>query len=190
MNRRTVIFAGLGAAAITTGLGGLVLGAMAPVSPAPEAPAAPVWIVGDSIGEGLRWASGEQGSTKRGIAIGGFYVFHQLSVAPPGAHLVISLGTNDAIAGHGLDADAFAKTVALIKYKVPASWTWVGPPRPNKPWAHQALAIDQALALAVPKAGGRYVSAFATPGLYQHHAKDGVHFDLDGYRLLWAAAKP
>lgn len=167
------------------GASAALIGGCAKEAPA-LAPPAPWWIVGDSIGEGLRWASGAPGDTKRGLPLraGAPHVLHQIEGAPPGAHIVISLGTNDAIGRQPPEAlgvyldrvvDEAAKTAALI--------TWVGPIKPNAPWAADALHIDSFLALKVPALGARYVSAYHAD--LGPHAKDGVHYGLGGYRKLW-----
>ncbi len=174
---------------LIAGAGGALFAALPSACARAPAAAPSVWIVGDSIGEGLRWASGAPGDTKRGLSlVGNKTVLHQIAGAPKDALVIISLGTNDALV---LNKPERVGVVAgaVIANAGGRRIVWVGPPRPDATWAGRAYLLDQALALAVPKAGGRYVSAFATPGLFAHHAKDGVHFDLAGYRLLWEAVR-
>lgn len=187
MDRRTFLEIGAGClAAGIIGGGGAV--SIARTSKTPVQPPRP-FIVGDSIGEGLRWASGELGDTKRGISIAGQCVLGQMRKAPPDSTLVISLGTNDAAAGlpHARQVMAFADRVIAEVAGRPL--LWVGPPKPCTSWDLIAQGVDMALEIVVERRGGRYVSAYNLPGLFEHHAKDGIHFDLAGYRLLWEAVR-
>ncbi len=61
----------------------------------------PWFIVGDSIAEGLIWASGEPGQFRRGLPIDSAapLIIHQNEAAPAGSHLVIALGTYAAASG-------------------------------------------------------------------------------------------
>jgi lysophospholipase L1-like esterase len=184
MDRRDFIV-GFGGAALAAGGGALALtSARAEREARSEAP---FYIVGDSIGEGLVWASGEQGSTKRGMStLSEGLLADQIQGRPYGSTLVISLGTNDALAHR--DGGAIAKTAAIYLQHIKGPVIWVGPVHAKafSSWAHH---LDLAMSSAVRAGGARYVSAFMLDKLDSHHAKDGVHFDLAGYKLLWEAVR-
>jgi hypothetical protein len=182
MNRRDFLILGAGVA-------------LASCAPSPAAAKPSFYIVGDSIGEGLRWASGEPGDTKRGLPIrnGVPTIIHQIQGAPADATLIVSLGTNDAIAGTPVDMLAPYVT-RILDERHGRRLVWVGPPEPHTSWVLRAKTVDAYLFGAVPAAGGIYVSligqAYKPP-----HAPDGVHYALAGYKALWrvvsaAAAKP
>ncbi len=148
-----------------------------------------VRVIGDSIGEGLHLASGIPSPANRfNVAIYTRKALEQLKSAPRGSIVVMSLGTNDAVAGMDeqkakvdeIVAAAAAQGVKLV---------WVGPPCVLTRWESHAKALDENLARELAGAATIYVSAqgkeFCAPSL---HAGDGVHFTMAGYRMLWQKA--
>ena len=149
-----------------------------------------VRIIGDSIGEGLHLASSVPSPANRfNVAIYTPKIFEQIREMPRGANVVMSLGTNDAVAGLDEQQPRIGEIVAAARDA-----------------GHQAHLARSALRAhcrgkSIPRSSTRssrrrwrstsvaYVSAqaaeFCAPGL---HAGDGVHFTMAGYRLLWQKA--
>ena len=148
-----------------------------------------VHIVGDSIGEGLHLASNYPSPANRfNVAIYTGKAIDQIKTMPRGANVVLSLGTNDAVAGltdQKVKVDAIVAAAAAQGIKL----TWVGPPCVRTNWEDHAKALDANLAVALKGTDVAYVSAqdpeFCAPGL---HAGDGVHFSMAGYSRIWQKA--
>jgi hypothetical protein len=146
-------------------------------------------IVGDSIGEGLHLASNYPSPANRfNVAIYTGKAIDQIKTLPRGANVVLSLGTNDAVAGltdqkPRIDAVVAAAAAQGVKL------TWVGPPCVLTKWEDHAKTLDANLAAALKDTDVAYVSAqgpeFCSPAL---HAGDGVHFTMAGYSRLWQKA--
>jgi len=148
-----------------------------------------VRIIGDSIGEGLHLASGYPSPANRfNVAIYTPKIFEQIREMPRGANVVMSLGTNDAVAGM-VDASPRVAEIAAAARDQGVKLTWLGPPCVLKPWEAHSQRLDQVIAAALAGTSVAYVSAQGTdvcaPSL---HAPDGVHFTMAGYRLLWQKA--
>lgn len=170
------------------GFRGLLAALAIAVAPA-TALAENVHIIGDSIGEGLHLATGLDSKANRyNVAIYTGKALEQLKEMPRGSTVVMSLGTNDAVAGlddqkakvEGLVAAAEAQGVKLV---------WVGPPCVLTKWQVHSKALDANLAAALKGASVDYVSA-QDPEFCQDslHAHDGVHFTMAGYSRLWQKA--
>jgi hypothetical protein len=148
-----------------------------------------IHIVGDSIGEGLHLASNYPSPANRfNVAIYTGKAIDQIKTMPRGANVVLSLGTNDAVAGltdQKAKVDAIVAAAAAQGIKL----TWVGPPCVRTPWEVHAKALDENLAAALKGTDVAYVSAqepeFCSPSI---HAGDGVHFSMAGYSRLWQKA--
>jgi len=148
-----------------------------------------VHIIGDSIGEGLHLATNYPSPANRfNVAIYTGKAIDQLRTMPRGATVILSLGTNDAVAGltdqkAKVDAIVAAATAQGVKL------TWVGPPCVLTKWEDHAKALDANLAVALKDTDVAYVSAqdpeFCSSAL---HAGDGVHFSMAGYSRLWQKA--
>ena len=87
-----------------------------------------VRIVGDSIGEGLHLATNYPSPANRfNVAIYTGKAIDQIRTMPRGATVVLSLGTNDAVAGltdQKIKVDAIVAAAATQGVKL----IWVGPP--------------------------------------------------------------
>ena len=148
-----------------------------------------VRIIGDSIGEGLHLASSVPSPANRfNVAIYTPKIFEQIRAMPRGANVVMSLGTNDAVAGLDEQQPRIAQIVAAASEQG-IKLTWLGPPCVRTAWEVHSEKLDKTIAAALAGSSVTYVSAqtpeFCAPGL---HAGDGVHFTMAGYRLLWQKA--
>jgi lysophospholipase L1-like esterase len=146
------------------------------------------YVAGDSIGMGVGMASQLPSVAAISIAIRGPKIVEQLKAVPAGSTVFMSLGTNDAVGNlvkGGPDLDrlvAFVKENRLKLY-------WIGPPCVLKPWDESAKRLDENLRADLSRTGITYVSMRA-PSLCdpQVRAKDGVHFTMTGYRMMWQIA--
>ena len=66
---------------------------------------------------------------------------------------------------------------------------WIGPPCVLKPWDESAKKLDESLRADLARTGITYVSmraqALCDPAV---RAKDGIHFTMTGYRIMWQLA--
>lgn len=148
-----------------------------------------VRIIGDSIGEGLHLASSYPSPANRfNVAIYTPKIFEQIREMPRGANVVMSLGTNDAVAGLDEQQDRIGQIVAAAREQG-IKLTWLGPPCVRTSWEVHSEKLDKTIAATLAGTPVTYVSAqtpeFCAPAL---HAGDGVHFTMAGYRLLWQKA--
>jgi len=148
-----------------------------------------VRIIGDSIGEGLHLASSVPSPANRfNVAIYTPKIFEQIRDMPRGANVVMSLGTNDAVAGLD-DQGPRILQIAAAAREQGIKLTWLGPPCVRTSWEVHSEKLDKVIAATLADTSVAYVSAqtpeFCAPGV---HAGDGVHFTMAGYRLLWQKA--
>jgi hypothetical protein len=148
-----------------------------------------VRIIGDSIGEGLHLASDVPSPANRfNVAIYTPKIFEQIKEMPRGANVVMSLGTNDAVAGLDEQQPRILQIAAAAREQG-IKLTWLGPPCVRTAWEAHSEKLDKVIAATLAGTSVAYVSAqtpeFCAPGL---HAGDGVHFTMAGYRLLWQKA--
>jgi hypothetical protein len=148
-----------------------------------------VRIIGDSIGEGLHLASSVPSPANRfNVAIYTPKIFEQIREMPRGANVVMSLGTNDAVAGLDEQQPRILQIAAAAREQG-IKLTWLGPPCVRTAWEAHSEKLDKVIAATLADTSVAYVSAqtpeFCSPGL---HAGDGVHFTMAGYRLLWQKA--
>ena len=146
-------------------------------------------VIGDSLGVGVSMASGLTRLARNSVAIRGGSILGQLHQAPAGATVFMSLGTNDAVGRiDGLDGDIAriiaASTSAGVKL------VWIGPPCVSKGWDTNAVKLDAILRARTAGTAVTYVSmrdpGMCDPGV---RARDGVHFTMGGYGLMWAKAR-
>jgi hypothetical protein len=148
-----------------------------------------VGIIGDSIGEGLHLASSYPSPANRfNVAIYTAKIFDQIHAMPRGANVVMSLGTNDAVAGL-VEQKARIDMIVAAAGEQGIKLTWLGPPCVRTAWENHSKDLDAVIASALEGTSVAYVSAqdpeFCAPAL---HAGDGVHFTMAGYRALWQKA--
>lgn len=163
----------------------LLIAGLAPAA----AQAEEIRIIGDSIGEGLHLASRYPSPANRfNVAIYTPKIFEQIREMPRGANVVLSLGTNDAVAGLDEQQPRILQIAAAAREQG-IKLTWLGPPCVRTGWEAHSEKLDKVIAATLADTEVAYVSAqtpeFCAPGL---HAGDGVHFTMAGYRLLWQKA--
>ena len=145
-------------------------------------------VTGDSLGVGIAMASGFENRAANSITIRGNRAIEQLRGIRPGSTVFLSLGTNDAVGsvkGIEKSIDAVVNTARASRLKL----VWIGPPCVIKSWDKNAAELDGILRTRLAGSGVTYVSmrdpALCTPSL---RGKDGVHFNMDGYRSMWSRA--
>ena len=140
---------------------------LAGVAPA-AARAEEVRIIGDSIGEGLHLASSVPSPANRfNVAIYTPKIFEQIREMPRGANVVMSLGTNDAVAGLDEQQPRIAQIVAAAREQG-IKLTWLGPPCVRTAWEVHSEKLDKVIAATLADTSVAYVSAqtpeFCAPG--------------------------
>ncbi len=163
----------------------LLLALAAPVA----AEADEVRIIGDSIGEGVHLASRLPSPANRfNVAIYTPFIFKQIQEMPHGATVIMSLGTNDAVAGE-LDVEKRVEAIVQAADAQGIKLYWLGPPCVLKPWETNSKKLDALLQAQLAGGSVTYVSlqepSFCAASL---HAGDGVHFTMAGYGLMWQKA--
>jgi hypothetical protein len=154
---------------------------------------AAVYVLGDSLGEGVaQFAQAKglaKGLAKISIHIRGPKALQQIAQTPPGSTAILVLGTNDAEGsitrldksiGDIVDAAA-KKNLALI---------WLGPPCVRKSWDSRARELDAMLRDKLAATSVRYISmrdAELCSGAM--HEPDGVHLKMKGYAHMWEKAR-
>ncbi len=145
-------------------------------------------VTGDSLGVGIAMASGFENRAANSVTIRGNRAIEQLRNIRPGSTVFLSLGTNDAVGsvkGIEKSIDAVVNTARASRLKL----VWIGPPCVIKAWDKNASELDGILRQRLAGTGVTYVSmrdpSLCTPSL---RGKDGVHFNMEGYRNLWSRA--
>ena len=131
---------------------------LAGVAPA-AAWAEEVRIIGDSIGEGLHLASSMPSPANRfNVAIYTPKIFEQIRDMPRGANVVMSLGTNDAVAGLDEQQPRILQIVAAAREQG-IKLTWLGPPCVRTAWEAHSEKLDKVIAATLADTSVAYVSA-------------------------------
>lgn len=151
-----------------------------------QAHAANEVVAGDSLGVGISMAAGLQNVSANSVTIRGNRAIDQLHKINPGSTVYLSLGTNDAVGpvkGIEKSIDAVLQAARSSRLKL----VWIGPPCVIKPWDKNAEELDGILKQKLASAGVTYVS-MRDPSLCAAslRGKDGVHFNMEGYKRLWA----
>ena len=160
------------------------------VSPCAARAESDVWVLGDSIGEGVHLASGlpSQATHIGNVAIYTPRILEQIDRVPRGASVFISLGTNDAVADQVDVKDRVEKIVSAAKAQG-LNQVWIGPPCVVPRWETHAKEIDETLSSELGSLKIPYVSTqdadLCPPAI---HAGDGVHFTMAGYSFIWHKA--
>jgi lysophospholipase L1-like esterase len=163
-------------------LAGLFFTGVSPVSAANEV------VAGDSLGVGISMAAKLENVSANSVTIRGNRAIEQLRKIRPGSTVYLSLGTNDAVGpvkGIEKSIDAVVQTAKASRLKL----IWLGPPCVNKAWDKNAIELDGILRSRLAGTGVTYVSMrdanLCTPSV---RSKDGVHFNMEGYRNMWSKA--
>jgi hypothetical protein len=159
---------------------------------APAAQAA-VYVLGDSLGEGVAQvakAKGEaKGLAKISVHIRGPKALAQIAATPAGATAVIVLGTNDA-EGSIARLDKSIDDIVRAGEKKNLTMVWLGPPCVRKSWDSRARALDAMLRDKLANTKVRYVSMrdeqMCSGGMQE---PDGVHLKMKGYVHMWDKAR-
>jgi hypothetical protein len=170
-------------------LGVLCCGMVAAPAPARAA----VYVLGDSIGEGVaevaRAKDHAKGLAKISIHIRGPKALQQFAQTPPGSTAVLVLGTNDA-EGSIVKLDKYINEIVQTAEKKNITLIWLGPHCVRKSWDSRARELDAMLRGKLAGTAVRYVSmrdeamcsgAFLEP--------DGVHLKMKGYVHMWERAR-
>lgn len=145
-------------------------------------------VTGDSLGVGIAMASGFENRAANSVSIRAGSAVEQLRKIRAGSTVFLSLGTNDAVGSiKGLEKgiDRIVETAQASRLKL----IWIGPPCVNKSWDTRALELDGILRARLANTGITYVSmrdpSLCSPSV---RSSDGVHFNMEGYRGMWARA--
>jgi hypothetical protein len=105
-----------------------------------------------------------------------------------GSTVFMSLGTNDAVGpvkGIEKSIDNVVQAAKAARVKL----IWLGPPCVSKAWDKNAAELDGILRVRLKGSGVVYVSMrdqnICSPSV---RSSDGVHFNMQGYRAMWAKA--
>ncbi len=145
-------------------------------------------VVGDSLGVGISMAGGLENHAKNSVTIRGTRAIEQLREVRPGSTVFMSLGTNDAVGpvkGIEKSIDNVVQAAKAARVKL----IWLGPPCVTKAWDRNAAELDGILRERLKGSGVVYVSMrdqnICAPSV---RSSDGVHFNMRGYRAMWAKA--
>lgn len=146
-----------------------------------------VYVLGDSIGDGLATTMGLNNNAQVGIHIRGPKALAQVERTPPGSTVYIFLGTNDA-EGSLKNIDKSIDDVLDAAAQRKLTVVWVGPHCVRKNWDKQGAALDDILRKRLAAANVRYVGTRSDSGFCSGKflEPDGVHPTAKGYRYLWA----
>jgi len=144
-------------------------------------------ILGDSIGVGVSMASGLPRLAHNSVSIRSANAVEQIRRARDKVAF-LSLGTNDAV-GSIVGVSGGIERIVEAARKSNVKLVWIGPPCVLKSWNTNVVKLDAALQSQL---AGRvaYVSV-ADQKICDRslRAADGVHFTMQGYRILWSRAR-
>jgi hypothetical protein len=160
---------------------------------APVATQAAVYVLGDSLGEGVaevaRAKDHAKGLARISIHIRGPKALQQFAQTPPGSTAVLVLGTNDA-EGSIVKLDKSINDIVQAAEKKNITLVWLGPPCVRKAWDSRARELDAMLREKLASTQVRYVSmrdeALCSGAM---HEPDGVHLKMKGYAHMWERAR-
>jgi hypothetical protein len=145
-------------------------------------------VLGDSIGVGISMASGLPRLAHNSVSIRSADAINQVRRSPRHAVAFLSLGTNDAVGSIAGVTSPIDRIVDAAR-DADVNLVWIGPPCVLKPWNVNVVKLD---AVLQERLAGRvpYVST-ADPRLCDPslRARDGVHFTMRGYEILWSRAR-
>ena len=154
---------------------------------------ATVYVLGDSLGEGVAQVAtakgGAKGLAKISVHIRGPKALQQIAKTPPGSTAVIVLGTNDA-EGSIVRLDKSIDDIVRAAEKKNLTVIWLGPPCVRKSWDGRARQLDVLLRDKLATTSVRYVSMrdeqMCSGGMQE---PDGVHLKMKGYAHMWDKAR-
>jgi lysophospholipase L1-like esterase len=147
-------------------------------------------VLGDSLGVGVKIASGHTGPARLSQFIRNDQILAQLSQVPDGATAFLVLGTNDSagsVKGLEKNIDNIVRAVESRKIKL----VWVGPPCVRKSWDKNSRDLDAMLSARLASTSIKYISIRSDAELCsgQYTGGDGVHMNFTGYSLMWNKAR-
>lgn len=165
----------------TIALIGLLLGAPMPAL-------AGVYVLGDSIGEGVGEVSGQKNLARVSVSIRNRWVYRQFPQVPQGSIVFLVLGTNDAdwyLTGLDKRIDEIIQTAEAAKLRM----YWLGPVCLFTKSEPRSVALDQILAEKLKNTSITYIS-MREPELCERdmRVRDGVHLKSRGYFAMWSKA--
>jgi len=168
----------------TLALGGALVCAL------PTASMADYAVIGDSLGVGVNWAAKARVALARNsIAIHGGAILDQIRQLPRGTTAFMSLGTNDAVGG-AVDVRKPVRDILAAAAARDVSLVWLGPPCVKKSWDAYAKKLDGNLQEQLKGTGVIYVGMRGSDlcDNPSFRGKEGVHFTMAGYTLMWRKA--
>jgi hypothetical protein len=147
-------------------------------------------VLGDSLGVGVKAASGHPGPARLSQFIRNDQILAQINQVPPGATAILVAGTNDSagsVRGLEKNVDNIIRAVASRRIKL----VWIGPPCVRKSWDKNARELDAMLATRLAATSIKYISIRSDAALCsgQYTGGDGVHLNFAGYTLMWNKAR-
>ncbi len=146
-------------------------------------------ILGDSLGVGVKAASGHAGPAKLSVFIRNDQAISQINSVPTGATAFLVLGTNDS-AGSVKGLEKYIDDIVQAADKRGIKLVWIGPPCVRKSWDKNAKELDALLTARLEKTSVKYVSIrdeTLCSGAYQ--GAEGVHMNMQGYAYIWNKAR-
>ncbi|MEO6015518.1 MAG: hypothetical protein ABIQ30_18270 [Devosia sp.] len=149
---------------------------------------AATYVGGDSLGVGVGMAGKAPSVADESVRIKSKLPLKQIASVPKGSTLFMSLGTNDAVGGV-MSVDAAVSDIITAATARDIKLVWLGPPCVFKNWDDDAEALDGKLSGLMSAQNVTYVSMRGDDLCSKSvRAKDGVHFTMKGYRLMWDRA--
>jgi lysophospholipase L1-like esterase len=148
-----------------------------------------VYVLGDSVGDGLAVTAGLRNLASVSVHIRGPKAVAQINQTPPGATAFIVLGTNDA-EGSIRNIDKCIDDVVEAAERRRINLTWIGPHCVRRSWDARARELDEILRKRLSRTQVRYVS-MRDPRFCAGHflEPDGIHPTAGGYRYMWERAR-
>lgn len=155
-----------------------------------SAQAAGELVLGDSLGVGVKIASGRTGPARLSQFIRNDQILAQLASVPSGATAFLVLGTNDSagsVKGLEKNIDNIVRAADAHKIRL----IWVGPPCVRKAWDANSKALDAMLSARLASTSVKYLSIRSDDALCsgQYTGGDGVHLNFTGYSIVWNKAR-
>jgi hypothetical protein len=147
-------------------------------------------VLGDSLGVGVKIASGHAGPARLSQFIRNDQILAQIAQVPDGATAFLVLGTNDSagsVKGLEKNIDNIVREVESRKIKL----VWVGPPCVRKSWDKNSRDLDAMLSERLASTTIKYISIRSDAALCSgaYTGGDGVHLNFAGYSLMWNKAR-
>jgi hypothetical protein len=157
--------------------------------PAASVHAGDVYVLGDSIGEGVAYAAHAKRLAHMSVHIRGSGPLDQIARTPSGATAILVLGSNDADSPTK-DLDKHIDNIVQAAAKKNITLVWVGPHCVRRRWDARAQELDAYLSAALRARNVQYVSMrdpeFCSAHIYEG---DGVHLTMRGYTIMWEKAR-